>query len=115
MTEEKYKLLLKSEYQKLIKIQYPNIEQKSRMYKFIIDLVESIDNDVFLKEGTLEYYSITDGDILVNKIDERELFLNDMKSSKSVFEFLSFSSRNSYISEKDKELRRISIYKNGLN
>ena len=99
-------------FTELFEKQFSDVEQGSPLYSIYLDLLSKLSSgSVFLKPGKLEYYSISDADLILDKIDEREQFIEDMCSAKSAIEFIGYNRRSYKIMKpEDIHMRRIPIF-----
>ncbi len=95
--ESEFWKAVKELYNELITKQMPDLQQGSALYTFVLKLQENMTlGSHFLIPNTLEYYALSDYSVAIEKRDDRERFLEDMRNVSSVFLFLSENSR-SYI------------------
>ena len=96
-------------YLKIMKKQYPDMEQGSAMYSLCLKSLDYLSpGSYFLIPNTNEYYSLTDSDIVMWNRNDRLLFIDDMNKSEDIFKFILLNSRHFY---KDKSWRRVSAWK----
>lgn len=93
-------------FRKKFKEQYPDTAQGSLLYLAYLEICNNILGKYFLKEGTTEYYSISDADIYISGLNERELLLEDLSNCNNCLAFMN-NARN-YVS--DVNYRNLTIW-----
>ncbi len=105
-----------SVFNSLIQSQLPELQQASPIYHFYLQLLAKFSpGNNFLKPGTLDYYAIDDYDVDILGVDERNLFIEDMKASESIIHFIGHNHRPYKITEDHLiHMRRIYLYKENI-
>ena len=103
-------------YSQLMENQYPNMEQSSGLYDMFIKSFDYLQSGKhFLKPNTNIYYGLNDVDCDIDNNDERLLFINDMKSSNDIFQFILQNSRGYTHESHGLHYRRVPVWEKFKN